>query len=67
MRRYACTHAELSCIIGNLFVELNPPCENCGGDHVTIRGVTVTGNTALLIITTAGFEFEGSAADAAVI
>ena len=32
LKRYACTRAELSCIIGNLFVELSPPCEHCGED-----------------------------------
>lgn len=67
MRKYACTRAELSCIIGNLFTELNPPCDNCGADHVTIHGVTVTGNAATLIITTAGFDFDGSPADAETI
>lgn len=30
MTRYACTAAELSCIIGNIFAELSPPCEECG-------------------------------------
>lgn len=63
MTRYACTAAELSCIIGNIFAELSPPCEECGGERVKITGTTVTGNAATLTITDAGFDFEGCAAD----
>lgn len=48
LKRYACTWAELSCIIGNLFIELSPPCERCGEDALTITGTTVTGNKGTL-------------------
>lgn len=30
LTRYACTAAELSCVIGNIFAELSPPCAACG-------------------------------------
>ena len=30
LTEYACTRRELSCIIGNLFTEIEPPCERCG-------------------------------------
>lgn len=63
LKRYACTRAELSCIIGNLFVELSPPCEHCGEDTLTITGTTVTGSKATLFVTAVGFDFEGCAED----
>ena len=44
MTRCACKGAELSCIIGNIFTELRPPCDMCGGEAVTIRGITPTGH-----------------------
>lgn len=65
--RYACTRAELSCIIGNLFVELSPPCSCCGGGALTITGTTVNGNAGALTVTEAGFDFEGCAEDTAMI
>jgi hypothetical protein len=49
----------LSCIIGNLFIELSPPCERCGEDALTITGTTVTGNKGTLFVTAAGFDFLG--------
>lgn len=67
LKRYACTRAELSCIIGNLFIELSPPCERCGEDALTITGTTVTGNKGTLFVTAAGFDFEGCAEDAVTI
>lgn len=49
MTRCACTGAELSCIIGNIFTELRPPCEMCGGSAaVVLCGVTPSGNAAAL-------------------
>ena len=57
LTRHACTAAELSCVIGNIFAELSPPCGDCGAERVTITGTTVTGNAATLTITEAGFDF----------
>ena len=67
LTRYACTAAELSCVIGNIFAELSPPCEECGGERITIKGTTVTGNAAILTVTEAGFDFDGCAADTALL
>ena len=30
LTRYACTEAELSCVIGNIFTKLYKPCAACG-------------------------------------
>lgn len=60
LTEYACTRRELSCIIGNLFTELEPPCEQCGGaDVLTISGTTYTGTRAVLTVTEYGFTFDG--------
>lgn len=67
MTRCACKGAELSCIIGNIFTELRPPCDMCGGEAVTIRGITPTGHEATITLTAAGFDFEGCAEDTALL
>ena len=67
LTRYACTVAELSCVIGNIFAELSPPCAACGAEVLQITGTTVTGNAATLTVTEAGFDFEGCAEDAVTI
>lgn len=54
LTRYACTAAELSCVIGNIFAELSPPCAACGAEVLQITGTTVTGNAATLTVTEAG-------------
>ena len=61
LTRYACTAAELSCVIGNIFAELSPPCAACGAEVLQITGTTVTGNAATLTVTEAGFDFDGCA------
>lgn len=66
MTRCACKGAELSCVIGNIFTELRPPCDMCGAAAV-IRGVTPSGHEAALTITAAGFDFEGCAEDTAIL
>lgn len=63
LTRYACTAAELSCVIGNIFAELSPPCAACGAEVLQITGTTVTGNAATLTVTEAGFDFDGCADD----
>ena len=67
LTRHACTAAELSCVIGNMFAELSPPCEDCGAERVTITGTTVTGNAATLTVTEAGFDFDGCAEDTVLL
>jgi hypothetical protein len=60
MLKFACTKRELSCIIGTLFVELEPPCTACGDvEHITICGTTYTGAKAALIIAADGYYFDG--------
>ena len=62
---FACTRRELSCIIGSLFVELEPPCAACASDadELTISGRTYTGARAGLTGTEWGFRFEGDPAE----
>lgn len=63
MLKYACPVGELSCIIGNLFVELLPPCEHCcekNQDDIVIKGITFTGEEASLIIKKDCFYFDGN-------
>lgn len=67
LTRCACTGAELSCVIGNIFTELRPPCEDCGAAAVVIRGITPTGHEAKITLTAAGFDFEGSEEDTAIL
>lgn len=68
LTEYACTRRELSCIIGNLFAEIEPPCERCGAaDELTISGTTYTGSRAVLTITEYGFKFEGDPSEVARI
>lgn len=64
LTEYACTRRELSCIIGNLFTEIEPPCERCGdADEITISGTTYTGSRAVLTVTRFGFTFDGDPAE----
>lgn len=42
LTRYACTAAELSCVIGNIFAELSPPCAACGAEVLQITGIIIT-------------------------
>lgn len=64
MLKFACKKGELSCIIGNLFVELEPPCGMCNNDdELVIYGTTFAGKRAVLIVTEYGFDYDGSAAD----
>lgn len=60
LTEYACTRRELSCIIGNLFTEIESPCERCGdADEITISGTTHAGSRAVLTVTRFGFTFDG--------
>ena len=68
LTEYACTRRDLSCIIGNLFTEIEPPCERCGAaDVLTISGTTYTGARAVLTVTEHGFTFDGDPAEVARI
>lgn len=62
MNRYACTKQELSCILGNLFTEIMPPC--CPKDNVVvIKGITYSGKEELFLILDDGFAYSGDRED----
>ena len=63
LKRYACTVAKLSCVIGNIFEEISTPCAACGEEVLQITGTTVTGNAETLTVTEAGFDLDGCADD----
>ena len=62
---FSCPERELSCIIGNLFIELEPPCSECGAEPQGIKlcGTTYTGDKAVLIISGDRFYYSGPQAD----
>ncbi len=47
---FACRPEELSCIIGNLFTELEPPCAYPRSPDLTICGKTHSGSSGRLVI-----------------
>jgi len=47
---FSCSLKELSCIIGNLFEGLDAPCDLLDGRSLAIRGKTVGGGAASLLI-----------------
>ena len=58
---------ELSCIIGNLFIELKPPCDlECGG-HLVICGTTNSGSYGRLTIEEDRCTFYGRQEDLTAI
>lgn len=64
MLKFACSAKELSCLIGNLFVELEPPCTACEDtEQITICGTTHAGEKAVLIIGKDGFYYSGNSED----
>lgn len=61
---------ELSCIIGNLFTALEPPCDECGQpgqDGITLTGTTHSGKTGKLVITGDRCVFYGDPEDLALV
>lgn len=47
---FSCHPSELSCIVGNLFATIEPPCGYHRSDELTIYGTTPDGSPALLVI-----------------
>lgn len=41
---------ELSCVVGNLFAELEPPCDALHPVGLTLHGRTLSGNMATLLV-----------------
>lgn len=60
---FSCEIRELSCIIGNLFVELEPPCDKSIDDFLVIAGTTFSGNAGVLIIGDNEYTFFGEPND----
>ena len=46
---FSCPPGELSCIIGNLFVSLEPPCKYVRSTHLMLCGITHSGNSGRLL------------------
>lgn len=66
MLKIACTNEEISCIIGTLFVELEPPCKECleGIEKtIVIKGKTYRGTTETLELKDGVFLYSGAARD----
>lgn len=57
--------ARLSCLIAHMFADLEPPCGRCRGGGLAIKGITVTGQAALLVAREDGYTFSGSPEDCA--
>lgn len=56
---------ELSCLVGNLFAELEPPCEALHSVGLTLCGRTPTGHPAALVILRDYCVFRGDLKDLA--
>ena len=51
VREFSVPPAQLSCLIGNLFAELEPPCaEPDEPEALTLRGKTPSGREAMMFI-----------------
>lgn len=59
MTRFACTPAETSCLLSNLFTELRPVCGRCGGDAVVLCGLTYEGEEQVVVLRDYGFDYSG--------
>lgn len=61
---FACSVDELSCIVGNLFTELDAPCDNITGERqLVICGTTHSGKHGTLVIQKDFCCFSGDKAD----
>ena len=60
---FSCLPSELSCIIGNLFVSLEPPCKYVRSTHLMLCGITHSGNSGRLIVLGDRCSFYGLASD----
>ena len=59
MTRFACTPAETSCLLSNLFTELRPVCGRCGVDAVVLCGLTYEGEEQAVVLRDYGFDSSG--------
>lgn len=66
MLKFACTNDEISCIIGNLFIELESHCKECLTDKeesIIIKGRTYKGTVETLKIIGGAYLYSGPAED----
>lgn len=66
MLKFACTRKEISCIIANLFTELESPCKEClsnDNDSIIIKGITYAGATETLEIIGETYIYSGEKED----
>ncbi len=62
--KFAADEKETSCIIGNLFVEIEPPCKYCKlFDELKIFGTTYRGTKEILTVKDYGFDYSGDKSD----
>lgn len=54
---------ELSCVIGNLFAELEPPCSRLHSVGLTLYGRTASGRPATLLVLNNYCVFQGEEED----
>jgi hypothetical protein len=54
---------ELSCVVGNLFAELEPPCDALHPVGLTLHGRTLSGNMATLLVLKDYCVFQGEEED----
>lgn len=54
---------ELSCVIGNLFAELEPPCSRLHSVGLTLCGRTASGRAATLLVLKEYCVFQGEEED----
>ena len=63
MYKVGCTPKETSCLISNIFTEIQPICSNCKeikDNELVLKGiVSETGEVATIKVTEYGFEYEG--------
>lgn len=59
MTRFACTPAETSCLLSNLFTEWRPVCGRCEGDSVVLCGLTYEGEEQTVVLRDYGFDYSG--------
>lgn len=64
---FSCKAEDLSCLVGNLFQTIKPPCEFERNPHLTICGETVTGKPGRLVILGDRCLFFGDPADLAMV
>lgn len=64
---FVCSVKELSCIIGNLFIELKPPCEANDDRCLIIQGITHSGKEGCLYIERDRYKFIGDKSDLEIV